>query len=223
MHGTQAALDHTISIPCNKGAVHLIQHNNQLILIDPGYMGQTIGASSWVQFTLVPHIIKHTGRTYLDHCIVLQPSAMTFKAVESLMLKMPITHLYIPYWQGTLSRAGLHAYGALKNKSHLIRLGSHPTSITNTISIEPLGSSIVTPTLNYCASAVHAFIDNQDITLYPAKYKNRHQHKTVRLAHQRYKSIGWSPKKPSLSLPAMNINLLSIWFPKTFLNRQDLW
>ena len=148
------------------------------MLIDPGYMGKTVGAPSWVQFTLIPQIIQLTGRTTLDHVIVLQPNAMTLKAVESLMVKMPIDHLYIPYWDGLLSRSGLHTYGALKKmcldrNTALKRIGLYSKHITLsptcTITIEPLPEKIQTGSIAYPALTVYTFIDNQDVTLYSAK------------------------------------------------------
>jgi hypothetical protein len=175
----QRTQPHHIPIACNNGMVHLIHHDNQLVLIDPGYMGKTLGAPSWVQFTLIPQIIQLTGRTTLDHVIVLQPNAMTLKALESLMIKMPVDHLYIPHWDGVLSRSGLHTYDALKKMCHdknstLIRIGLYSKHITLsptcTITIKPLPHTIQAGSITYPALTVHTFIDNQDVTLYSAKY-----------------------------------------------------
>lgn len=168
-----------IPIVSPTGSVHLIQHNRTLILIDPGSIGSTLGACSFVQYTLIPQIIQHTGRTFLDHVIVLQPNSMTLKALESLMIKMPIGHLYIPYWNGSLSRTGLHAYGALKKMCTdanipLTRIGFNTERIiidpTCTITIESLPHTIQSGAISYPAFATHTFIDNQDITLYSARY-----------------------------------------------------
>lgn len=168
-----------IPIACNNGAVHLICHQGTLTLIDPGYLGKTMGAPSWVQFTLIPQIIQRTGHTILDHVIVLQPNTMTLKAVESLMIKMPIKNLYIPYWNGLLTPSGLHTYGTIKHMCHdknvlLTRIGNSTHHIaldpTCTLTIEPLPHMIHTATISYPAFNAHTFIDNQDVTLYSAKY-----------------------------------------------------
>ncbi|MFI5332524.1 MAG: hypothetical protein ACHQVS_00310 [Candidatus Babeliales bacterium] len=173
-----------IPIICNNGAVHLIQHQGTFTLIDPGYLGKTMGAPSWVQFTLIPQIIQRTGCTVLDHVIVLQPNTMTLKAVESLMIKMPIKNVYIPYWHGSLSSSGLHTYSAIKKMCRdknilLTRISSSIQHITLdptcTITIEPLPQIIQTTSISYPAFTVHTFIDNQDVTLYSAKYVEKHR------------------------------------------------
>lgn len=81
------------NIACNKGYVTFIYDNGKTAIIDPGYIGQRISAPSWIQYTLIPNIIKSSGATTIDHLIILQPGKITFDAIKQLSKSIIIKNI----------------------------------------------------------------------------------------------------------------------------------
>ena len=88
-------------IPCHNGSLTIIAHNNSLTIVDPGFLGQRISAPTWVEYTLIPLLLKKYGHTTIAHLIILQPTIITFEALDALSNHAIIETLYIPSWQGT--------------------------------------------------------------------------------------------------------------------------
>jgi hypothetical protein len=173
----------TITVPCNKGALTVLACNNQVVVIDPGYMGQRTCAASWAQYTLMPTIIQATGATTIDHLIVLQPGSMVFQALERLCITMGVKHIYLVVWQGEMSKAALRNYGSFmrtvtKKGIRITRIAHTDVSIylgrQDWLQITPLKESIKSPTIAYKTVAVHAQIDKESFTIYSAKYEKKH-------------------------------------------------
>lgn len=102
------------TLACNKGEIHIIVANNKLVVIDPGFIGQRLSAPSFVQYTLIPHLIKLTGKTKIDHLILLQPGELLFEAVERLCTKIKVKNIYLVCWDGPMQPSSLWRYGALR-------------------------------------------------------------------------------------------------------------
>ncbi len=168
-------------IPCNYGKVTIIDDSQQIIVIDPGYIGQRTSAPSWMHYTLLPHIIKTTGRTTIDHLIVLQPSSWLFQAIERLATKMGIKNIYLVYWHNKAPAPMMRNFMALKNMCAaknitLHRIFTKPITIplakpSDTLRIVPLPDTIITKHIEFPSLQVQGSIDNQEITLYSARYK----------------------------------------------------
>ena len=169
------------SIPCNKGSVTLIHVENQLILIDPGVIGQRISAPSWIEYTLMPDIIKTTGKTEIDLVIVLQPSLMTFQAMQTLVSKMRVHTLYLITWQGTAPKNWWRSFFAFntamnEHATTLHRVGTNEINIplsNGTITITPLEQTIKDKELSYQAVKVTTAIAKQSTETYSYKYKKK--------------------------------------------------
>lgn len=168
-------------LPCNRGEIHTLYLDKKLIIIDPGFIGQRLSAASWIQYTLIPYIIQLTGKTSIDHLILLQPGGLLFEAVERLCTKIEVKNIHIACWDGTMAPSSLRRYGKLmrtiqkqKTMVHRITKRSHPIIVAeHTILVESMGEPIIYQEINYPSLRVHAFIDNQDITLYSAKYTKK--------------------------------------------------
>jgi hypothetical protein len=170
------------TIPCNRGHVTIINHQNTLTIIDPGVIGQSIGAPNWAEYTLIPHITKTTGKIVIDHLILLQPNAMIFKAVATLSSKVIIKNVYLPYWKGTFTRYTWSHFFAFKNalqqtKTVLHRLGTYqPQTIKvcskTDITITPLKGSITYQEASYTPFCVTVLFDTQEIQIQSYKYEN---------------------------------------------------
>lgn len=177
--GTTTDIAH---IMCNKGHVTFIKHNNNTVLIDPGVIGQRLSAPSWIEFTLLPEIIKQYGCTHFDYVITLQPSKLTFDALTTLCQKSIVKNLYIPYWQGTTTKSMWRSFFQLKeivekNNVKLVRLYNKNKTLflsqNNTIVITPEEKKITVKDITYAGFNVTSCVDNQRFTLYSQKLKNK--------------------------------------------------
>ncbi len=168
------------TLGCNKGAINFIVTDKECVMIDPGYLGQRISTSSWIQYTLIPTIIKDFGRTTIDHCVILHPSGLVFQALERLCTKIQIKNIYLVCWFGDMSKKALRDYGkfkraALAHGTSITRLTSQTVTLGNdtSITLKRLPTNISYQAIEYPAFACHMQIDNKDITIYSAKYINK--------------------------------------------------
>jgi hypothetical protein len=123
---------HITDIACNNGNVKLIYADNQIVLIDPGVIGARLSSNSWVEFTLVPNITQMTGRTSINHLIILQPSQLTFDAICTLAHSCQVKKIYMPLWQGDMTRNQKRSYARFmqtvrENSIEIIRIKSETT------------------------------------------------------------------------------------------------
>lgn len=166
-------------INCNKGSIWLIATRNELILMDQGYMGQSVAAESFVEYTLVPTLIQLYGTCTITRTILLQPSTTTFKAVKKLLELCNIQHIYIPVWQTHNNTKIASAFMQMKEMAnskncHLHRLTAAKYLLSkengHTIELHTLPTSISTSGIAYTAYVISGSIDNKTFTFYPAKY-----------------------------------------------------
>jgi len=170
-----------ITLACNRGTITILKSDNQTILIDPGYLGQSCSTPSWIEYTLNAELHKKLGGNTLDHVIILQPGIFTFEALESLCLHTTIKNMYLVTWQGVGSKNLYRAYGALKrtlNKKNipLQRIGWHKKSIklgNNFLEIIPLQEKLPYHEITFPALQVRAKTNTEEITIYSAKLKKK--------------------------------------------------
>lgn len=169
------------SIPCNRGHISLLYTGNQTILIDPGVLGARLSSSSWVEFTLVPTIIKMTGKTTIEHLIILQPSQLTFDALCALANACHVKRIYMPLWQGLMSQGQKRSYAQFMesvktNNIKLIRIKSEMALEigTATLTITPQPKTIKSQEIEYNAWHVSGIIQGNSINCYSQKlHKNK--------------------------------------------------
>ena len=171
----------TEDLACAKELLHIIKHTNQLIIIDPGCLGRYLSAPSYVQYTLLPHLIQKYGTHTIDHLILLKPGKLVFDAVLALLQRATIKNLYIPLWQGNLSKSGIYAFMRLKEKAALCDMQIHRLSqremyilhdAHSTLSIKPLGTQIKKGPIQFNAFCICHTIDKQSVTFYPSQYNS---------------------------------------------------
>ncbi len=174
--------DPVSTIPCKKGAVTVIHDKQSTIIVDPGYISSVGSAESWVAYTLVPEIVKRTGRLHINHLITLQPSSRLWQALTELLDKIEIDHLYIPYWQGSLEKSQLRAFCKLKEQcaqhnTKLRRMGDYPITIpldyNNHCTIVPLEHMLKYAESTYRSLGITGMVDTQSFTFYAAQEKNQ--------------------------------------------------
>lgn len=176
------------TLACNKGDITILRTKTQeLIVIDPGYIGQRASAASWMNYTLLPHLIKTSGSTMIDHLIVLQPSSTLFQALELVCTKVGIKKIYIIGWQQDESSKIGRAYMRFKRMAtakqiKLVRIGHRQSSIElkklgDSITITPLQEQLAGSGCSFPALCISACIDNQKVTIYSARCSS-HQNNT---------------------------------------------
>lgn len=83
-------------LPCNRGTITIIYDNKTVAVIDPGLIGTTQSAYSWIAYTLFPHIISTTGKTSIDYLILLQPNKTVLNALCDVIKEFSINTIVIP-------------------------------------------------------------------------------------------------------------------------------
>jgi len=101
-------------IPCNGGEITLINHNNTLILIDPGYIASKPSYESLISYSLIPAIVQKTGQLQIDHLIVCKFNKRILDALEYLVTKIGVKDIYIPAWKGRIPSFAWRSYVKLK-------------------------------------------------------------------------------------------------------------
>jgi selenophosphate synthase len=93
-------LSHTLS--CVKKDMLLVRQDNQTILIDQGALCERANVSAWVQYHLVPDIIRATGSLTIDHFVIPRPTIRALEAAAALMQHAQVGTLYYPVIEGEL-------------------------------------------------------------------------------------------------------------------------
>lgn len=170
------------TIPCNHGHISILHANNQTTLIDPGVLGARLSATSWVEFTLIPEIIKMTGQTTIAHLIVLQPSQLTFDAIRTLCNTCIVKNIYMPLWLGAMTRGQKRSYAQYmaavkKNDTKLIRL-KYDTTIElgmEKLTIRPLPKTIKSKGMVYHAWHITGMVKNNEINCFSQKLHKKYR------------------------------------------------
>lgn len=161
------------TLACNKGEVTII-YQKQLILIDPGFIGQRLSAPNWCEYTLMPHLAKEYGTTIIDHFIVLQPNGIVFDALVRLLGKITIKRIYLPVWQGTLPKQWWRHYFALLRQCQetgctLIRMPNQGQRTLylekDTIAINALETTISSHEFLYSGYCVSGKVEGKEISI----------------------------------------------------------
>lgn len=167
------------TIPCARGELTLLTTPGGAILIDPGYLGSMVAASSWVRYTLIPALISATGSTHINHVVMLQPMGLAFEAAEQLCTLIHVDALYIPSWIGTLKRSHAFRYAQLKKSlessaTRLVRIDALekiiPLSDGQEVTIIPQAKKLSVGDITFQAQKLQVQIDNKEVTIYSAKY-----------------------------------------------------
>jgi len=117
------------TLACNKGNITIIYNRGKLAVIDPGYIGQNKSAESWLQYSLMPYITSNTGKTVIDHFILLQPTKTLFKALTTLAQEKIIDKIYMPLIQNKRDKDIQECkISCRKNNCRLIEISDQPVS-----------------------------------------------------------------------------------------------
>lgn len=166
-------------IPCNKGALQIIAVHDELLVIDPGYLGRSIAAESFVEYTLIPTLVQLYGTSIITHLVLLQPGIMTFKASQKLIELCKVKNVYTPVWQQDTNTKITQSFMQMKEVAkttnclvHRLNASKYILSkaIDHAVELYALPALISSSGIRYTAYATLASIDNKTFTFYPAKY-----------------------------------------------------
>ncbi len=101
LKATQPAQLHS-TISCFKKDMELIRHDNQTLLIDQGALCERANPASWVQYHLVPDLIRATGSMHVDHLLITRPTIRALEAAAALMQHANVQKLYYPTIEGEM-------------------------------------------------------------------------------------------------------------------------
>lgn len=155
------------AISCNKGSLALIACQSKTIVLDPGYLGSLpSSSSSFVQYTLVPTIIKNAGTMTIDALIILKVTMTTLAAIATMAQFMTIHTIYFPKLQGSMMGKDEEKWNNFKRilDEHNIELVSieYPFSIQQEqekFTITPMNKKISYHSLFYNAITVACSLD----------------------------------------------------------------
>jgi len=180
LHCTSKNLSRVIPITCNDAEIYLVILDNKTTLIDTGALGRRQSSASWASHDLLQTITKQTGRTSIDHAIILQPGTFTFEALCALHEKTEVEHTYIPYWHGKLRPNAYRSFKKLcstikQQKRTIIRIGgTNQTLLENApFSTTVTNKKISSGKATYPAIEMSCLVDNKKTCFYPAKHKKR--------------------------------------------------
>jgi hypothetical protein len=162
------------TIPCNNGEITLIHHNNNLILIDPGFIASKPSYESLISYTLLPEIVQKTGLMTIDHLIVFKFNKRILDALQFFSTKMTIKNIYIPAWKGRIPSFAWYSYAKLKRtmtaqNGKLISIGYNKKlslDASSELFIEPTNTkNICYYDATYQPLSVNGIVHNQTIAL----------------------------------------------------------
>jgi len=168
------------TIPYGRGELTILHDQKKLVVIDPGIIGQRISSASWIEYTLCPELIKTSGKTTIDHLILLQPGAMLFEAITTLAAKVKIKEIYLICWQGSMTKHEWFRFFTMKRtleaqgtKMHRITHKTIELNISKTcdITIQPLPQTIKQKEIQYPAIEVSGHINRDPFQVHTHKYK----------------------------------------------------
>lgn len=166
-------------LPCNGSEVTLIHDDQKLVMIDPGAIGKRVNAASWIEFTLIPHLISSSGKTTIDDLILLQPGAMLFQAVTTLITKIKVKKIYLVCWQGSLEKHEWRSFFLMREAAQeqnvtIERITHKKITIPlshGEIAIKPLKAQITQREISYPAITVSGSLRDVPFTVTSKKLK----------------------------------------------------
>lgn len=167
-----------LPVACTRSAVTLLKHDGHVFVIDPGAIGQTPSASSWVTYTLTSNLAQKTGSLVVDRFIVMRLGSRIFEALTTLLSKITIKEIMIPYWNGHIPKNSWRAYKKFTKKARelncrITRIPQEPVTLLETphalLRIEPTKRTLRHDQATYKAARISGFIDNEHIDIYASQ------------------------------------------------------
>lgn len=105
---------HGFTIACARKEITVATKNRKVTLYDNGAFSKKLSSRSWVQFTLLPELIKKAGITTIEKVVVENPNSLTFEALSVLCEHANVKTIELPYWDKELSKNGWRQFFTFK-------------------------------------------------------------------------------------------------------------
>ncbi len=132
-----------IELPYQKRTLHVLHANGKSLLIDTGALAQSEASPAWLEYTALPELAKRFGSTAIDAVITTRPSSRIFAALAHLCRITHVDTIYLPCWEGSLSKNGWRMFfdlqrAAQETNTRIVRLGTKPVHhiLANTTDIQ---------------------------------------------------------------------------------------
>lgn len=102
-----------IVVPCGNKKAEITLIYTTMILKDNGAFGCKKSNGSWVQYTLIPELIKKMGSQIIEKVIVDESNGNSFTALKELCLHVCVKSIVLPYFLRTLEKNEWRSYYAL--------------------------------------------------------------------------------------------------------------
>lgn len=133
--GTIFAKKETLfSIECGSQKLSAVKHHNKIVIFSTKALARIKSPTSWIDYTLIPTLIKMSGKTDIDHLIITMPGQKIFEHVTLLLKKVSIKNIHLILWDGTLDPKAWRNYFVLKETAQktgctIYRIGKKDTDI----------------------------------------------------------------------------------------------
>lgn len=122
----------TVLVPCNRSNLEIINEQGSITVIDPGVIGSSPSASSWISYDFVSDLTRTVGATCIDHFVLCRINQRTFQALYALASRVHIKNLYLPEWHDSISKKAYRQWRLLADElalqgGKMHRIKSHYT------------------------------------------------------------------------------------------------
>lgn len=73
--------------------IHFIKVHHKIYAFDCGALGARPSSQSWIEYTLIPSLIKSMGATSIDTLVLCKSNSRTHQAVNQFIQRIPTKHL----------------------------------------------------------------------------------------------------------------------------------
>ena len=92
-----------IKVFCGKKAAQVIVLGSSIVIKDNGVFSLKKAGQSWVEYNVLPEIIKKSGCLEIELVIVEKADGNTFQALKELLLHASVKRIIVPYFLHNLS------------------------------------------------------------------------------------------------------------------------
>lgn len=161
--------------------VYLLHSHNHTLLIDPGNIRATQNNGQWLDYTLLPYLIKKIGTPSIDSVIMLSISHANIEMLAAYLKKISIKTIYLPQWfnrlpqktndlLSTIEYSVKSIKGSIIYINHINKIIDEKGSIIATIRTDGLNNNY--KDAHYQSLLVEGQVDKAPFTLYAAKHRN---------------------------------------------------
>lgn len=101
-------------INCGKKQITISLSHGEVEIHDNGSFASKLSPESWIQYSFLSELTKKIGSTHIDHLIITNPGALTFKALSTLCTHITVKKITLPYFTKKLSKYGWKNYFEFK-------------------------------------------------------------------------------------------------------------